>query len=854
MAQRQGTVFNLSGWDKMLHSNPMTHSAESGGDPFSREVLEFSGIIELVHGFLSGPLSAPLLRRLEPHTQLETLRRDHQRAREAREVLRESQRPSLGSLADPRAIFEKLSIEGESCTAFEILALLGIARAARDLRNTFRKTPFTSLDMLTGGMADFRDLVADLDGKILPDGTVDSSASPALARIRRSIERLKVDIEGTLEKLLHRLGQAGVLQESVITIRNERFVLPIRVEEKHRVDGIVHGASSSGATLYLEPMETVPLNNDLVELEDREFAEVQRVLGEFTEKLRVRKAELTAATEILSELDLAFAKAEFARLYDCCLPEFVSEPGAPRQLILADVRHPLLEKALRAQDRRSVPLTVELRAPKTLVVISGPNTGGKTVALKTVGIAVLMAQSGLPVAASFARLAIFDRVLADIGDQQSIQANLSTFSAHVKNIQSMVEVAGGNALVLIDEIGSSTDPNEGAALAVAILEHFRARGATTFVTTHHGRLKAYAAETTEAVNAAMEFDEATLQPTYRLLVGLPGKSSGLDIARRLGLAPAIVAKARTLIDPSEAQAAALVASLHEQKSAMEQELARLAEKQREFQERQRQLEQEFQRERRARLKELDHRLEVTLGQYEENWQKTVAELRVQLEKAAAAGGGGKASKPSQSGRFTSGIERKAARFGREAREEWDAQVLEALGEPAAAESEAERVVEKPPAVGDRVRVSNLSTPGTVTALINPDEVEVEVGRMRMRVPRGEVRVLAGSTGVPPASSRSAGVPPAFSTPQVTRSVSSDAPAEVNVIGTTAEEAREQVDKFLDQAFLAGHGRIRIIHGHGKGILRKSLHEMFASHPHVEKFYPAAPNEGGTGATIVELKT
>lgn len=801
-----------------------------GHDCFSCEVLEFPGIIELVRGFLSGPLSEPLLQKLEPHTDLEQILRDHELAGEAREYLREKPRPSLGTLSDPRSIFDKLAVEGETCTAFEILTLVGLARAAHDLRRLFAKTNLTRLDALAGSLADFRELLAELEGKVLPDGTVDSSASPELARTRRSIERMKVEIQATLEKLLRRLSQAGVLQDAVVAIRSERFVLPIRAEEKRRVHGIVHGASSSGATVYLEPMETVPLNNELVELEDREFAEVERLLGEFSDKLRGRRAELTSAAEVLSELDLAFAKAEFAQQYDCSLPEFIREPDAARDLILADVRHPLLDKALRAQDRKSVPLTIELKEPKTLMIISGPNTGGKTVALKTVATAVLMAQAGLPVAASFARLPIFDRVMADIGDQQSIQANLSTFSAHVKNIQSMIEVAGSRALVLIDEIGSSTDPHEGAALAVAILEHFRRCGAVALVTTHHSRLKAYAAETSEAVNAAMEFDEDTLQPTYRLLAGLPGKSSGLDIAERLGLEPSVVAEARTLIDPSEAEAAALVASLHEEKSELERALARVAGERRDFEARQKQIEQEFERERRARLKELDQRLEETLRQHEKKWEKTVAELRAQIEAQ------GRTSK------LAAGLERKAARFEREAREEWDAQVLEALGGPPTAASDDEGRVEAKPAVGDRVRVSNLSTPGTVITLVGDDLVEVEVGRLRMRVAKDEVRVI-GSATAPPPTSRS----------QTSGPVDVSAPAEINVIGSTADEAREQVDKFLDQAFLAGRARLRIIHGHGKGILRKSLHEMFATHPHVDKFYAAPPNEGGAGATIVELK-
>lgn len=802
-----------------------------GADAFSREVLEFAGIVELLRGYLSGPVSEPRLAAIEPGTRIDDISEQLERVGEAREFLRASSRPSLGSLKDPRATLEKLAIEGVALTAHEILALVEVARAACDLRALFLKSPFVRLSELVRGLADLRSLVAELDGKILPDGTVDSSASPLLARIRRSIERLRREVQSTLEKLLRRLSKDQVLQDAVVTLRNERFVIPIRAEEKRRVAGVVHGVSSSGATVYLEPLETLPLNNELVELQDREFAEIQRILAEFSAKLRARRVELSAATEILSELDVAFAKAEFARQYDCCLPQFSPE----RALLLEDVRHPLLEKALRGQKRRTVPVTVELKAPRTLMVISGPNTGGKTVALKTMGVAVLMAQAGLPVAASEARLPLFGRVLADIGDQQSIEANLSTFSAHVTNIQSMVEVADRNDLVLLDEIGASTEPNEGAALAEAILGHFRARGAMTFVTTHYPRLKAYAAETPEAVNAAMEFDEATLQPTYRLLIGLPGKSSGLDIASRLGLDPSIVEQARALLPPAEAAAAALVASLHEQKSEFEQEIARLHEQRRELEARESQLEQKFEQERRAKLRELDARLEETLRQFEKRWENTVTELRAQAETAKAA----------------KRVERKAEALKREVREEWNAQVLEALGEPAAAE---EAVVEMPPAVGDRVRVTNLSTPGSVIALVDDDHIEVEVGRLRMRVRKEEVRVLVRAGGKGEAVAAVTGKEsPGKAGLYVKKGVEGEVPAEINVIGSSAEEARERVDKFLDQAFVAGRFRLRVVHGHGKGILKRSLHEMFASHPHVEKFYPAPPQEGGTGATIVELK-
>jgi DNA mismatch repair protein MutS2 len=818
----------------MNRSDPRSEVSDS----FSLKVLEFPAVVGLLRGFLSGPISEPALEELRPRAQLEEIARDFARVAEAREYLRESPRPSLGLLKDPRGMLDKLAPEGVSLSALEILAVVEVARAARDLRSLFLKTPFTRLDGLARGLADFRSLVAELDGKILPDGSIDSSASPELARIRRAIERLRREVQAALEKLLRRYSQDHVLQDAVVTIRNERFVIPIRAEEKRRVAGVVHGASSSGATVYLEPLETLPLNNELVELQDREFAEIQRILAEFSAKLRERREDLLTAAEILSELDLAFAKAEFARAYDCCLPQFAGE----RALVLKDVRHPLLEKTLRAQKRKPVPLTVELAGPRTLMVVSGPNTGGKTVTVKTIGLAVLMAQAGLPVLASEAHLPLFGRVLADIGDQQSIEANLSTFSAHVTNIQAMAQVADRNDLVLLDELGASTEPSEGAALAVAILEYFRARQAMTFVTTHHSRLKAYAAETPEAVNAAMEFDEATLQPTYRLLIGLPGKSSALEIAERLGLERSIVEKARTLLHPAEAEASSLLAKLHEQKAEFERGSVRLAEQQRELEARRAELEQEFQQKRRAKLQELDVRLENTLRQYEKKWEQAVAELRVQAEAEKVA----------------RRADRKAAGLKQEVREDWNAQVLEALGAPAA---EEEVTVDGAPAIGDRVRLANLSAPGTVARILDADHLEIQVGRVKMLVRKDEVRILARRGGRPEAPSPTGlgrvrlaregdGVHvsrPGEQTPP------EEVPVEINVIGNTAEEARERVDKFLDQTFLDGRFRLRVVHGFGKGILRRTLHEMFASHPHVEKFYPAPPREGGGGATIVELK-
>jgi DNA mismatch repair protein MutS2 len=793
-------------------------------DEFSRQTLEFPAVIELLAGFISGPISEPLLEALEPTTALPSIRRDLETVREALAYLRESPRPSLGRLKDTRELLERVAIKGVSLAALEILAIVEVTRAARDVRSIFLRSPQPHLDELVRGLADFRSLLTELDGKIYPDGSIDSSASPELARIRRNIERLRQEIQVALERLVRRLQQEDLVQDAVVTIRNDRFVIPVRVEDKRRVAGIVHGTSSSGASVFIEPMETVPLNNELVEMQDREFAEIQRILAVFSARIREQRAEIGAAAEILGRIDLAFAKAEFARRFDCCLPHFDSR----RVLSFRGVRHPLLERTLQAQSRKSVPVTFELAEPKTMMVVSGPNTGGKTVAVKTIGLAVLMAQAGMPVLAEEARLPLFGRVLADIGDQQSIEANLSTFSAHVTNIQAMAEVADRNDLVLLDELGSSTEPSEGAALAIAILEHFRARRAMTFVTTHHTRLKAYATETPEALNAAMEFDERTLQPTYRLLVGLPGKSSALEIAERLGLEASIVEKAHSLLNPADAEAASLVASLHELKGRLDQQTGQLEKQRRELDERQAGLERKFEQERRVKLKELDSRLADTLKAYEKKWDETVAEIRAQA--VASRLGKKTAHKP--------------AMLAQEIREEWNAKVLETLGAPAA--EDAETVLNVPPKLGDRVRVQDVPTPGRVIEIFDSGEYEVEVGRLKMRVGRNQLRVLGGpggpTVGSRTVASRAGGGQTAPA-----------APAEINVIGTTAEEACAQVDKFLDRAFLDGRFRVRVIHGFGKGILRKALHALLAAHPHVEKYYPAPQHEGAGGATIVELR-
>jgi len=794
-------------------------------DRYSCRILEFEAVKDLLREFLSGPISHNVVAAISPHDDLDAIRVSLERVREAREYLHQGSRPSLGGLEDPGPVLERLHVEGSACTAREILTVLAVMRKTRELKENFDRDSFPHLVDLAGVLPDFRSLLSELEGKIHPDGALDSSASAELGRARRAIELLRHEIQKTLEGLMRRLSRGKVLQDAVVMLRNERLVIPIRAEEKRHVPGVIHGASSSGATVFLEPLETVPLNNELVELEDREYAETQRILGEFTEKLRERLAELLTAASILGELDVVFAKAGFAAAYDCCIPQL----SGGRGIVLTDIRHPLLEQGLRKTGRKSIPLGITLQEPKSLMVISGPNAGGKSVALKTLGIAVLMAQAGLPVAAREAQLPLFHRVLADIGDQQSIQANLSTFSAHITSIRNMVEVVGPGDLVLLDELGSSTEPGEGAALAIAVLERFRKSRALTFVTTHHGRLKAYGSETPEAENAAMEFDEETLQPTYRLLVGLPGKSSAVDIAARLGLPQDILNQARELIGSAEAEASALLQSLHEQRALYESQRSNLQAEEKKLQARAAEREAQFEQERRAKLKELDARLEDTLRAMGKHWDDVLAELRARVEKP----------------RLPKGVERKVVALKQEARAEWNEQVLNVLAEPV---PDRQIVSEAPVAVGDRVWVPDLSTPGTVTEILNDEQIQVQVGSLRLRIAKDEAEIVARKSAPSehaPAAGGRLSLRAEFAP--------GDVPDEINVIGHTAEEALERVDEFLDRAYTAGRARLRVIHGFGKGILRKNLHEMFASHPHVEKFYPAPQGEGGGGATIVELR-
>jgi len=520
---------------------------------------------------------------------------------------------------------------------------------------------------------------------------------------------------------------------------------------------------------------------------------------------------------------LIFAKARFGTEFDCVIPRF------GERLLLRDARHPLLEDVLRRRRKSAVPISLELTKERRTLLISGPNTGGKTVSLKTVGLLSLMAQSALPVPAAEAEFPLFEQVLADIGDYQSIQENLSTFSAHVSNIREMALDVTPASLVLLDELGSATDPEEGGALGVAVVEHFRSAGAFTLISTHLMALKIYGASTEGVVNGSMGFDEETFEPTYHLRLGLPGKSAGLEIATRLGIPEDIMRRARLSMSDRERDVTRFLSELHrriEETRTLEENLrAKLVELDR----REKEIARDWEKRETAKLKELERRTDQALARFEEQSQEAL----------------GKIAQGSDRRKAEQDAQRRVSKAKRELREDFQTTVLSTQDD-----SRQDRIQPLRLEEGVRVRLKDVRDPARVRRKIGNDRIEVEAGFMKMQVSIDDViEVLpehggAVTTG-PGKLPKGVSFRPAPELAPVHQ--------EINVIGQRAEEARDAVDEFLDRAVMATASRVRIVHGHGMGVLKKMVADLLARHPHVAKYYPAPQQEGGAGATIAELK-
>jgi DNA mismatch repair protein MutS2 len=809
----------------------------------AEEVLEFDRLKEIVSRATTCAPGRRAVEALAPGQDTAALEVEFELVREAIAYLRAGSELGFGSLADPETWLPRLTVPGTVFSPAELLDAASLMETASAVRQTFKgeSAKHPHLAERAAALGDFRSLLTAIRRAVMPNGEISDDASPQLKRIRAGMAQAREKIQRSLEGILRARGEpAG---EDYITLRNDRFVIPVRASERRTVPGVVHGASATGQTVFVEPLAAIDLNNRLVQLAEDETAEIARILEELTERVRADRGPLGAAAAAIAHLDSLFARGRFAREYDGVVPEF----EAGNSLRLEAARNPVLEATLRPQGRKAVPLGLALGGGEaadsdgagTVMVISGPNTGGKTVALKTIGLAALSAQSGIPVAAARAELPIFDRVLADIGDEQSIAADLSTFSAHMLNLKSMLEVATEHSLILVDEMGTGTAPEEGAALAVALLQEFRARHALTLATTHHDRLKAYASTTPGIVNAAMEFDEVNLRPTYRLLVGVPGTSSGIEIARRLGLPARVVDHARASLSPESREARDLIAYLHRSRDEME-------ELKREAREELAQLEAD----RRALQTEWIGRQKKRIAELEKNFLETQKRLEAEVARLAAdiKDRAVRAQLEKQGGR-------RMGKLASDARAEADAAVVETLAASQADLGVAAEAPEKPVApeilsMGQRVRVKGFKQLA-VFRRHDGRAAEVEAGPLRMKVPLADI-VGIESEGGPTkpalaASARTRGV--------TVRTQPSEEPVadEINVIGCTVEEATARVDKFLDEASLAGKPSVRIIHGYGTGALRRGLASFLSEHPLVERIHAEAADRGGEAVTVVELR-
>ena len=785
--------------------------------------LEFDRIIDAVRGFALTPMGDERLERLEPSTDPTQVAELLASTTETARYISKYGGLPLRAHGDLPVMLDALAVEGRALEGPRLLALATFLDSVEDTRSAVSRVAasFPLLDKAGANAASFKGEIARVRSIIDPSGDVVDDASPQLRGIRDRLRRQKTRLRGTLESYLRGKDTTKYLQDQVVTERNGRYVLVVKAEHRGGIPGIVHGASASGASLYLEPLSTVEINNDIVALEEQEAEEVRRILLELTEAFRGRPLDIARTVEAAANLDVLQARARYSDSIDGIEPR-LSTDGA---FELQAARHPLLKAA--------VPVTIKILPPATVLLITGPNTGGKTVALKTAGLLALMAQSGLRIpAADGSRLPVFQTVFADIGDEQSIEASLSTFSGHITNIASMDRRLAVPGLVLLDEIGSGTDPVEGGALGVAVIDHFRKRGATVMATSHYDALKTYASTTEGVASAAFGFDPSNFAPTYELLYGSPGRSLALEIAARLGLSPSVIAAARHNLSAREAQLAEHLAKIDHDLRALEHD-RRLVARERETLEtadaRMRQREDALKQREEASRKRLSDELESQVREARKQIDGVIAKLK-QKTQALADDAARRSVNTGASG---------AARI--EARDAVDAAV-ERILEPVR-ESTPGPASGPPPqvSVGVRVAVGTLGLEGVITSL-HDGMAEVDVRGKHMRASVRELRVLgAGPTTAPKVNVH------------VELQHRDSTPSELNVIGCTVDEALTRAERFMDESLLNDQRVLRFVHGYGTGQLKRAIAGFLKQHPLVASVAQAPPNQGGGGVTVAELK-
>ena len=793
-------------------------------DPRTVAALEFPKIVERLSRLCHTPQGRALAEDVAPSDDLEEARRRHMQTSDALRLRRIKPNFGIGHL--PQIDTQLLAASRRAALpASEILEIAGAVRTARALRNQLaplgRELPL--LSRIASRIGDFNPLLGRIEQVLDERGEVLDRASAELAEARRQAEQSRERLERALEAILRRAVGDGIAQENVITERDGRYVIPIKAELRRNLPSVVHDVSASGATLFVEPLAVVELGNRLREARRAERREIERILRMLVEEIAGEVGAIRAAVQCVAQIDLAQAKARLAHDLDAPLPaeedelDWLRESAAALQLRSA--RHPLLSGEV-------VPISIALTLDERCVLITGPNTGGKTVALKTVGLLALMAQAGLPIPAEAgSQLPVFADIFADIGDEQSIEQSLSTFSAHVTNIIRILAEAGPRTLVLLDELGAGTDPGEGAALARALLEYLLEREAAVVATTHHGALKVFAHSTPGVVNASAEFDAETLQPTYRLLMGAPGRSNAIAIARRLGMPEPILDRASGHTGPETADIESLLADLQRQRDQLE--LDRRAEQSA------REEAEALREDLAERREQIEAERDRVLERAERTMENELAQLRRSVREAnrelSRAGDGQRRLERAEAG-------------GDEARERLErVRTRRRRGRrrpagPGAAPPDPSRL-----AAGDIVYLRGVSEPAELLDGLRDGTLEVRLGSLRTRVRPDQIERLGRATAGTEAQARPKQPPPP-----------PDPGARCDIRGRTTDDALPTVDGFLDRAYRAGRQRLEIVHGKGTGALRAAVRALLREHALVTSYESAPAKQGGDGVTIVQL--
>ncbi|MFB4165834.1 endonuclease MutS2 [Alteribacillus sp. JSM 102045] len=780
-----------------------------------KRVLEYDKMKDQLKEHAASSLGRKKIEELHPYTDLLTAKKEQQRTYEGTKVLRLKGQAPLGGIRNIHAHVKRAQIGG-MLNAGELMEIADTIYAGRRLKSFVESMIEEEIELpllleLVENIEPLTDLERAVKQCIDDHGEVMDSASSALRSIRQQIRSSEADVRSKLEQLTRSSEQQKKLSDSIVTIRNDRYVIPVKQEYRSSFGGIVHDQSASGATLFIEPQSVVNINNKLREAKVKERQEIERILQELSSHVQEHTDDLLQNLDYLSELDFLFCKAYYARELKAVQPH-LNDAG---RLDFKQARHPLLS------EDEVVPIDVELGTDFSSLVITGPNTGGKTVTLKTVGLLTLMAQSGLflPVNED-SEAAVFTDVFADIGDEQSIEQNLSTFSSHMTNIVDILKQVNHQSLVLFDEIGAGTDPTEGAALAVSILDYVYQTGAKLVATTHYSELKGYAYNREGVMNASVEFNVDTLSPTYRLLIGVPGRSNAFAISRRLGLDESIISAAEAEIDAESRQVENMITSLEEKKRLAEDEMEEAKQIRAEAEALHKELDknmQELNNQKNSLLKEAEEKAEAEVKKARAKAEEIISDLR--------------------------DLQKEGHRVKEHQLIDAKKRMEDAAPELAKRQKQIKKQAKKDQSFqpGDEVRVLSFGQKGQILEKFNNKEYQVQLGIMKVTVKSEDMEKIKEAPVKQPAR------------PVTSVSRNTDVKSELDLRGMRYEDAMRKVEKYLDDAVLAGYPQVHIIHGKGTGALRKGVKDLLKKHPSVSQTRDGGMNEGGLGNTVVQLK-